>query len=522
MSSEVCPFCGKTYKRLKSHLPHCRVAASFKTPPTKHDVEANQTTSSHQLAAVSSKATAKGKKSTETIGLQTKKGEKVSASSAPANTSSSSLLTSSPLNSTSPLTSSPLNSTSLLPSTKKKKQKLSDQIKTATLFSPTSPPLSPIVSKPKKQSLCALIEAAKCDRVKRGTLEGEDLPSDSTLSFRTKTKPDKDSVKDDASISLLSADPKDASKKKMSKPKKVSQSSSITTHTSDFLDSRLNKSSTRPPARDFWVDSEEEIDNLSVNKLKSKVTLQDVKSTLGRGTSPHQSSRPSILSQTEATANQKDAVSCLVTPVTQSDQPLSPTSQHTELKPVKKKASKSKQPALVTLQDNTPSQLEPTSPTTATLLSAQTSPPPRSVSLSEGLKVGRHVTGLLTVSPPLNQFSSPLHFPLPVKVDGVEKLPLKVRKQNAAQHPTEGVLTQRSLGQVTLRDLPEWMACRTPSHPREVVEMVQRGWQWYYRRYIDVKKGGVAGLGMLLAGYCVISYIWSYPHIKLDRWRKYH
>uniref|UniRef100_A0A3B5L614 Uncharacterized protein n=1 Tax=Xiphophorus couchianus TaxID=32473 RepID=A0A3B5L614_9TELE len=41
-------------------------------------------------------------------------------------------------------------------------------------------------------------------------------------------------------------------------------------------------------------------------------------------------------------------------------------------------------------------------------------------------------------------------------------------------------------------------------------------------RYIDVKKGSVGGLSMLLAGYCVLSYIWSYPHIKLSRWRKYH
>lgn len=29
-----------------------------------------------------------------------------------------------------------------------------------------------------------------------------------------------------------------------------------------------------------------------------------------------------------------------------------------------------------------------------------------------------------------------------------------------------------------------------------------------------MKKGGVGGLGMLLAGYCVLSYIWSYPHIS--------
>lgn len=331
-----------------------------------------------------------------------------------------------------------------------------------------------------------MIEAAKSDWAQRGTLEGEDLPSDSTLSSRTTTKADRDSVEDDASLSLLSADPKDVPKN-MSKLKKAAQSSS-TTHTSDFLHSGLNKSSLRLHARDFWVDSEEEMEDLSVNTPKSKITLQDVKSRLGGG-SGHQSSRPSL--QTE------DAVSCLVT---QSDQ-LRSTSQQTELKPVKKKAPKSQQPALVSVLDSSPSQPDP-----APLLPPASSP-------TEGLKV----TGLLSASPALSQVSSPLRFPrapqtLPVKLDGAEKL----------QNTAEGVLTQRSLGQVTLRDLPEWMACRTPGRPRDVLDMVQRGWQWYYRRYIDVKKGGVAGLGMLLAGYCVISYIWSYPHTKLDRWRKYH
>lgn len=29
-----------------------------------------------------------------------------------------------------------------------------------------------------------------------------------------------------------------------------------------------------------------------------------------------------------------------------------------------------------------------------------------------------------------------------------------------------------------------------------------------------MKKGGVGGLGMLLAGYCVLSYTWSYPHLS--------
>uniref|UniRef100_A0A3Q4GKX9 Uncharacterized protein n=1 Tax=Neolamprologus brichardi TaxID=32507 RepID=A0A3Q4GKX9_NEOBR len=89
-----------------------------------------------------------------------------------------------------------------------------------------------------------------------------------------------------------------------------------------------------------------------------------------------------------------------------------------------------------------------------------------------------------------------------------------------------GALTHRSLGQVRLRELPKWLigvySLRFLCLSFLNSSVRDSGWQWYYRRYIDVRKGGVGGLGMLLAGYCVLSYIWSYRHIKLDRWRKYH
>ncbi|XP_055360528.1 uncharacterized protein C17orf80 homolog isoform X2 [Betta splendens] len=85
-----------------------------------------------------------------------------------------------------------------------------------------------------------------------------------------------------------------------------------------------------------------------------------------------------------------------------------------------------------------------------------------------------------------------------------------------------GALTQRRLGQVRLRELPEWLVCRAPRTPRELVDTVHRGWQWYHRRYMDVRRGGAGGLGLLLAGVCVLSYVWTYPHIKRERWRKYH
>ncbi|TDG97823.1 hypothetical protein EPR50_G00211890 [Perca flavescens] len=561
MSSEVCPFCGKTYKRLKSHLPHCKAAASSKTPPTKHDVTVNQTTLSSQLAALLSKPTAK---STQTLSITanplSKKSKKMSVvSSAPPNASSSS-------------ESSSLSSASVLPSTKKKKPKLSEQIKTAntpssttmSLTSSPSLPLSPTTSKPKKQSLRALIEAAKSKQVSKGSLKGsrsasEDLtlgstpvvagPFSSRITAVTKTNPDEDSIKDDAHPAFQSTDtkPKAASKMKVSKTKKAAQSLSKTKDTSSSLDSKVNETTSARAHDDFLVDNDGEVEDLYVNKmlLKSgsghlaRITLQDVKATLGRANGTRQSSRPSILSQIETTDDRSsknrlgtslspvplptgNQDSCLVTTKALSDQPPCNTSQHTELQSVKRQSSKSEQATLLPLQ-----QLELTSPAApllsghlSSLMSKATSPP-HTVSMNEGLKV----TGLLTISPSLTKLSSPL---LAARVETLRaddglKSQLEVRKQHAADNGTKvGSLTQRSLGQVRLRELPEWLACKTPSHPKDVVEMVQRGWQWYYKRYIDVKKGGVGGVGMLLAGYCVLGYIWSYPHIKRDRWRKYH
>lgn len=41
-------------------------------------------------------------------------------------------------------------------------------------------------------------------------------------------------------------------------------------------------------------------------------------------------------------------------------------------------------------------------------------------------------------------------------------------------------------------------------------------WSSYYDKYINVRRGGPAGVSMLLAGYCLLSYGWSYQHISKD------
>nr|XP_060620219.1 uncharacterized protein C17orf80 homolog isoform X2 [Anolis sagrei ordinatus] len=90
--------------------------------------------------------------------------------------------------------------------------------------------------------------------------------------------------------------------------------------------------------------------------------------------------------------------------------------------------------------------------------------------------------------------------------------------------PSEGKhvpLAERCLMDVKLHDLPAWLATRDLS-PQGMLGVTCRAWNRYYNKYINVKKGGVAGIAMLLFGYCILSYTWTYEHNKQSRWRKYH
>ncbi|XP_042658547.1 uncharacterized protein C17orf80 homolog isoform X2 [Tyto alba] len=62
----------------------------------------------------------------------------------------------------------------------------------------------------------------------------------------------------------------------------------------------------------------------------------------------------------------------------------------------------------------------------------------------------------------------------------------------------------------------------TVKTPKSSFSEGQQAWSSYYDKYINIRKGGPAGISMLLTGYCLLSYGWSYQHIKHHRWRKYH
>uniref|UniRef100_A0A3Q3JNB2 ATP synthase subunit f, mitochondrial n=1 Tax=Monopterus albus TaxID=43700 RepID=A0A3Q3JNB2_MONAL len=463
----VCPFCGKTYKRLKSHLPHCKAAGSSKPPPTQHHVTAQQTPSS-QVAAAKEKELMQTP--SVTTDLHTKKSKKVSVVSEPLQSPTSATPTENENTSSSKLLS--LNSESPPPSAKKKKHKLSDQIKMAGSSSPT-------LSKPNKKSLLAVIEAAKSKRVFKEFLEetgsvSEDLLSGLTdhLNSRTTAQPETRMNPDSTSPAHMSTNikPKDVHKKKASKTKKK--------NTSDPSDAKIREnSSKRPSARDsFCIDNNGEVEDLPLSKMflnsesghQARITLQDVKAMLRRAKTTGQSSRASMLSQTEtvddlhsksrpgtslspvavSAENQKD--SSLVTTKTMSEQLPSTSSQHTQLHSVKKKSSQS----LIPVQSDCspqPKLAHPVSPLLSALVSSQVSQPipvSHPVNINEGLKVGHHRAGPLSISPSPTQFSSPHPFLLapPVRMEALrpdegltpEKSQLDVRKQSAAHSQTEG------------------------------------------------------------------------------------
>ena len=46
--------------------------------------------------------------------------------------------------------------------------------------------------------------------------------------------------------------------------------------------------------------------------------------------------------------------------------------------------------------------------------------------------------------------------------------------------------------------------------------MFSQGYDGYYNKYINVKKGGIGGVAMLVTGYVVLSYVWNYEHLSKD------
>ncbi|ELW54076.1 ATP synthase subunit f, mitochondrial [Tupaia chinensis] len=72
---------------------------------------------------------------------------------------------------------------------------------------------------------------------------------------------------------------------------------------------------------------------------------------------------------------------------------------------------------------------------------------------------------------------------------------------------------EKKLMDVKLGELPSWILM-WDFNPNGIAGAFQRGYYWYYNKYVNVKKGGVTGVSMVLAAYVLFSYCLSYKELK--------
>uniref|UniRef100_A0A5F8GPX0 ATP synthase F(0) complex subunit f, mitochondrial n=1 Tax=Monodelphis domestica TaxID=13616 RepID=A0A5F8GPX0_MONDO len=74
-------------------------------------------------------------------------------------------------------------------------------------------------------------------------------------------------------------------------------------------------------------------------------------------------------------------------------------------------------------------------------------------------------------------------------------------------------LRDQRLLDVKLEQLPAWIMKWEFSSTR-IIKSFWRGYDAYFNKYIDVKKGGIAGVSLVLAGYILLNYYAAYKEFK--------
>lgn len=429
--SEVCPFCGKTYKRLKSHLPHCKAAGSSSTPPIGPG--AAQTQGPARLSSL--KPDKSPQKLTVKAGLQPKKSKTVSSASSPTGFQTGKA------------------STSLPSSAKKKKQKLSEQIKAAI-----TPPCAAVSPPSQPRSL---------HPTKKTTIHDEGAPkrSRATVEEPPAAQPEAEArVRGKEGISGNQG----SSQRKGTQALPSSQNYKPNERTTGAREGNQD-----------WVTTEgKDLNTDPGNGRQSKITLQGVKAALGRD---RKSSRPSLVLQIQSSDPSSSAAS------TQASLPAG--SREEQLLSTSSTKPASANPR----RHHAPPQLAPASPL----------PPPPCPPRSLSSQVHRALTGLPTVSPSLTQFTRTKLLPASVEALGARDQ-LGGRKLNIPDSRTKswlerreptldsfpealihqrgpsvpgsgGVPAQQHLANVRLKELPAWLALHSPTNPRDAAKMVQRG-----------------------------------------------
>ncbi|XP_021534978.1 ATP synthase subunit f, mitochondrial-like isoform X1 [Neomonachus schauinslandi] len=80
---------------------------------------------------------------------------------------------------------------------------------------------------------------------------------------------------------------------------------------------------------------------------------------------------------------------------------------------------------------------------------------------------------------------------------------------------------EKQLMDVQPGELPSWILMWDFT-PKSIAGAFQRGYYRYYNKYVNVKKGGIAGISMVLAAYVLFNYCRCYKELKHARLRKYH
>lgn len=74
-------------------------------------------------------------------------------------------------------------------------------------------------------------------------------------------------------------------------------------------------------------------------------------------------------------------------------------------------------------------------------------------------------------------------------------------------------LKEKKLMEVKLGELPSWIMMRDFT-PSGIAGAFRRGYDRYYNKYINVRKGSISGISMVLAAYVVFSYCISYKELS--------
>ncbi|KAM5305676.1 ATP synthase subunit f, mitochondrial-like [Glossophaga mutica] len=82
-------------------------------------------------------------------------------------------------------------------------------------------------------------------------------------------------------------------------------------------------------------------------------------------------------------------------------------------------------------------------------------------------------------------------------------------------------LKEKRLMDVKLGELPSWILMWDFT-PKGIGGAFQRGYYRCYNKYVDVKKGNVAGVSMVLTAYVLFNYCCSHKEPKHERPCKYH